>query len=142
MLKLTRAALSKFNIRLHKLLSNSKDVLDSFEKSEHADELQVEDASRSPTPRVLGVIWHVEDDTFRIHFTTPTQTLTKRGLLSIINSIYEPLGLVTLVTLRGRQALREATSKEYLKKLKSDENKNFIAIANWDEDLPSQTQSV
>ena len=75
--------------------------------------------------KILGVGWHPQTDQLSINFsvsllnknekssivedtfsTLNTDLLTPRNLLRIVNSIYDPLGLVSPITIRLRVAFR------------------------------------
>ena len=60
-----------------------------------------------PTQRFLGVHWDLEGDAFTFHVTLPERPFTRRGVLSIINSVYDPLGLAAPVILKGKLLLRQ-----------------------------------
>ena len=44
-----------------------------------------------PVERALGVHWNVEHDEFVFKIQVKDKPLTRRGLLSIVSSIYDPL---------------------------------------------------
>jgi len=44
--------------------------------------------------RVLGVQWNVASDTFSFSITIKDRLATRRGLLSVISSVYDPLRFV------------------------------------------------
>ena len=46
-----------------------------------------------PKDRALGVLWNVENDTLGFKVNLKEKPLTRRGVLSILNSIYGPLGV-------------------------------------------------
>ena len=52
--------------------------------------------------RTLEVIWYLCKDVFRIQCTNIDKPFTKRCILSVIGSIYDPIGVCTQVTLAGR----------------------------------------
>ncbi|XP_053395546.1 uncharacterized protein LOC128555836 [Mercenaria mercenaria] len=56
--------------------------------------------------RVLGVQWSVESDSFQFRTTLSDQPFTRRGVLSTVNSIYDPLGFISPVVLVGKQILQ------------------------------------
>lgn len=59
-----------------------------------------------PPQRSLGVYWNLEKDAF-IYKVDPTdKPFTRRGVLSIVNSIYDPLGLAAPVLLEGKLILQ------------------------------------
>ncbi|XP_063711707.1 uncharacterized protein LOC134840010 [Symsagittifera roscoffensis] len=136
----TRRALSNYNIRLHKLMSSHAEVLQAFAPTEVAQELQMNTLSDTNVPRVLGVLWDVHSDCFRIRYTPLDIKLTKRGLFSLINSIYDPLGFVAPVLLRGRQVPRQATSKQYIERIKHAPM-DPATLISWDDMLPPKMQT-
>ena len=52
--------------------------------------------------RVLGVSWCVIKDEFFFEINLPKVLAIKRGILLIINSLYDPLGFVLPVVLQAR----------------------------------------
>lgn len=49
-------------------------------------------------------------DTFTFSVTAAEKPYTRRGILSVINSLYDPLGLVAPVTIRGKMILRKVVT--------------------------------
>ena len=45
-----------------------------------------------PKERVLGVLWNVENSTLGFKVNLKENPLTRRGVLSVLSSIYDPLG--------------------------------------------------
>ena len=137
-------ALIQHKIRLHKLMSNEEQVLCSFPTSEHAEKSI--DGTDTDQQRILGVSWSVSSDTFHVKYARTEEVNTKRTLLSTINSVYDPLGIVSPVVLKGRHLLRLTTSKKYMettgqarKELTWDEHLPDTILANlrsWLEVLP------
>ena len=60
-----------------------------------------------PTQRSLGLIWEVAADTFTFQASVSDKPFTRRGVLSTINSLFDPLGFVAPVTIQGKFLLRE-----------------------------------
>ena len=56
-----------------------------------------------PIERTLGVQWCMESDTFQFQIVLRDRPLTRRGMLSTVSSIHDPLGLIAPVILTGRQ---------------------------------------
>ena len=59
-----------------------------------------------PTEKALGIQWNIPDDSFTFNIQVNRRPLTKRKMLSIISSIYDPLGLASPFVLEGRQLLQ------------------------------------
>lgn len=99
----------KGNIRLHKFLSNSKAVMSELPASELAKTTQTLDLAKDPLPieRALGVEWCLENDLFRFRVNLPNKPATRRGLLSTIASVFDPLGFLAPFVLVGKNILQE-----------------------------------
>ena len=113
LLQSTKQALeANGKLRLHKIASNSKEVLGAFEASELASDLtNVELASDElPEQTSLGLIWNLERDTFKFRVASCDKPFTRRGVLSYVNSLYDPLGFLSPFTIRGKLLIREMTS--------------------------------
>ena len=70
--------------------------------------------------KMLGLTWNKESDTLRVTFPQEKADITKRGILRFLASIFDPLGLVSPITLTGKVVYRATC----------DEN------VPWDKDLP------
>lgn len=88
--------LSLGGFRLTKWSSNNKEVLESIpveERSKEIKDLDLE-CDRLPTDRALGVRWDQQTDQLAVKVVPPSKPGTRRGLLSIVSSIYDPLGFI------------------------------------------------
>ena len=59
-----------------------------------------------PEVSVLGICWDIERDTFKFQIDLKEKRVTQRGMLSIVSSIYDPLGFVAPFILRGKRLLQ------------------------------------
>ena len=72
-----------------------------------------------PEEKALGVLWKPEDIIgFKISIVE--KPLTSRGLLAMLSSIYDPLGLVSPFLLKGRKIIQELCKGNF----------------QWDDDIP------
>ena len=55
--------------------------------------------------RALGIQWNTEEDKLEFKVKLMEKSMTRRGMLSIISSIYDPLGLVNPHLLKGKKVL-------------------------------------
>lgn len=101
-----RYLLSQYNIRLHKIIPNDKDVLSSFPLTEIDIDVDTVELTNS-TQKTLGVSWRVSTDDLVIKCEIPHKEFTKRGLFSTINSTYDPLGMVAPSILGGKLLQRK-----------------------------------
>lgn len=113
-------------LRLHKFMCNDKAVLKSIPLSEHAAEVKALDLAFKDVKleRALGIHWHIESDTFRFSLKDPPAT--RRGILSTVASLYDPLGFVAPFMLMGKRVLQEMCRHS----------------TGWDDSLPSELQPV
>ena len=122
-LKEARSRLAKFKIRLHKISSNSKSLLKAFPQSECSEEMVDFCPETDLVQRTLGVSWQPGPDRFVISVNMDdSKPFTKRGVLSMVGSVYDPLGFVAPVTLQGRLLQRRF----------------LTAQTDWDEPLPEE----
>lgn len=66
-----------------------------------------------PMQRSLGLIWDVAADVFTFQVTDSEKPFTRRGVLSTVNSLFDPLGFAAPVSIQGRFLLRELTTEAY-----------------------------
>ena len=95
-------------LRLHKFSSNSSEVLKAIPPEDRAAKSKESLLDKEPdTERVLGIHWNVTADSlgFKIHLQE--RPPTRRGILSIVSQVYDPLGLAAPVILGGKQILQE-----------------------------------
>ena len=83
-----------------------------------------------PAQRSLRVFWDLETDAFTFKVSLPQKPFTRRGVLSIVNSVYDPLGLVVPVMLEGRKILQQLIHMGE----RTCDNKTPLA---WDDPLPT-----
>lgn len=104
-----RALCSRGGFTLTKWMSNSRKVLLSIPVEHRASEVKDLDLRHDtlPVERTLGVQWDTERDTFTYKIKLQDKPMTRRGILSIVNSIYDPLGFLAPVILPAKLLLRD-----------------------------------
>ena len=130
-----RELLSKGGFRLTKWISNSRKVIESVPESERAISVKDRLLNRLPTERALGVRWDVETDTFGFKISLKDKPITRRGILSIVSSVYDPLGFVAPFSLPAKRLLQDLCRKS----LGWDDlvsNEDLTCWKNWLRDLP------
>lgn len=95
-LKTSQEMLAESNIRLHKIASNGSRIMQAFPQVDLAKDLKDIDVGVEPLPlqRSLGLSWNVETDRFTFCMSRDEKPLTKRGILSTLNRLFDPLGFV------------------------------------------------
>lgn len=99
-------ASGEFN--LTKWISNSRDFLAFPPENERAKEVRAVDLSKDALPieRALGVLWCIESDSFKFRIIVQDKPVTRRGILSTVSSIYDPLGFLSPFTLPAKTLLQ------------------------------------
>ena len=59
-----------------------------------------------PTEKALGIHWNIEKDKLGFDVNFEDKPHTKHGMLSMVSSIHDPLGLVSPFVLEGRQIIQ------------------------------------
>ena len=96
-------------LRLHKFVSNVKEVIQHVQQEERASDLKEVDivTEKLPIERALGIHWCIESDTFQFRIVMKDHPLTRRGILSCVCSMYDPLGFIAPVVWTGKQILHK-----------------------------------
>ena len=127
-----QSILASANLRLHKVVSNSLDVMPVFSSVDRAEDLRDLDLNEGslPTQRSLGVYWDIENDAFTFRVQPPNKPFTRRGVLAVVNSVYDPLGLAAPVVLDGKKLLQRLVEMGKTSKGQSS--------LGWDDPLPEE----
>lgn len=60
-----------------------------------------------PIERAVRVSWHVESDEFVFKIHVREKPSTRRGLLTVVSSIYDPLGFISPFVLLAKIILQD-----------------------------------
>ena len=99
---------------LHKFISNSKEVIHSIPIEDRAEDIKNLDLDQDilPVERALGIQWCIENDSFNFRITLKDKPCTRRGILSTVSSIFDPLGFVAPLLLEGKKILQELCKED------------------------------
>ena len=109
-MKKTQCALMEGrNIKLHKIASNQQEVMEAFPQENLAKDIKDLYLRKDllPLQTSLGIGWYLEADTFLIRTSPNKQPFTRRGILSTVNGIFDPIGFMAPVVIQGKLLLRE-----------------------------------
>jgi len=98
-------SLANHGFELKKWSSNSKKLLKRIPKEDRASGSLSFDDERSIV-QVLGLNWESNEDTFRYDFSSIKFVFTKRGVLSVIARIFDPLGFLSPVVLFAKHLMQ------------------------------------
>ena len=111
----SRDALATKKLRFHKIASNSTVVMSSIPENERAKDIKSLDLNHDALPmqRSLGVYchWSLELDSFTFRVNLQDKPFSRREVLSITSSIYNPIGIAAPVTIKGKLILWELVSQ-------------------------------
>ena len=109
---------------LTKFVVNDKELVGEIDESHRAKE--VRDWSPNVQGKVLGVKWNISSDTFGFEVNEiHDHTITRQRILSIVSSIFDPLGFLGPIILPGKLIFQEATRLS----------------SAWDEEVPGDLRS-
>ena len=111
---------------LTKFISNSRAVLESVPPAKRSKEARDLDlgTDRLPVERALGVQWCMESDVFEFRIVLNDKPPSRRGILSVISSVYDPLGFAAPFTLPAKKILQDLCREG----------------VGWDDTIPDQYQ--
>ena len=113
-----RELLAKGGFRLTKWLSNDRKVLAEIPQSERASSVVNLDIEDLPTACALGLKWNVETDKFiwevsaKIQRLLEEKPMTRRGVLSVVSSLFDPLGFISPFIMKAKLLLQELCRKK------------------------------
>ena len=88
--------LNEDGFKITKWTTNSREVIERTPLFYPSKELKNLDLTKNPLPkeRSLGLCWDVEADTlcFKVQISKYANQFTRRVILSVANSVYDPLG--------------------------------------------------
>jgi len=133
--------LSRGGFTLTKWYSNDRTVLASIPETERARSVVNLDVERLPTQSALGLKWNTEEDKFVWTVSddaleaTKKKPLTRRGVVSVAYSLFDPLGFIAPFIMKAKLLLQMLCRKSlrWDELMPEDERKQWL---RWQDDLP------
>ena len=103
--------LKKAGFRLTKFISNNREVMKSISPEERGKLMLDIDLENQELPRdrALGIKWNLETDTFFYEPKEFNKPMTRRGVISVISSIFDTLGFASPFIITGKMIFQEMT---------------------------------
>ena len=92
------------------------------------------DLDELPVERSLGLLWNTETDSFRFAVSSRLSAPTKRGVLSQVSSVFDPLGVLAPFLLPAKCLIQDLWRKKRGWDESLDES-NRVVWENWLTDL-------
>ena len=95
--------LSLGGFNLTKWISNNKDFISLVPEKDRAQSVRsIRVGDMLPTQRALGVFWDVQNDTFIYKFKPKELANTRRKVVSVTASIFDPIGFIAPHVVRAK----------------------------------------
>ncbi|XP_025406061.1 uncharacterized protein LOC112680239 [Sipha flava] len=121
-----RTVLSRAGMSLKKWASNSEAVLDNVSFDERVTKSLTFNHSEDVGIKVLGLNWSHRDDTFQYLMQSVDLITSKRGMLSLIARIFDPLGLLSPVIFYAKYIMQQV----------------WQSNVDWDDPLPPELSEL
>ncbi|VDI00951.1 Hypothetical predicted protein [Mytilus galloprovincialis] len=104
-----QSLLKQGGFRIAKWVSNDRDVINFVPVEERAKEIKDLDLDQDSVPidRALGIQWCVDSDKFHFNIDVKDKPATRRGILSMTSSVFDPLEFLAPFCLVGKSILQE-----------------------------------
>ena len=66
-----------------------------------------------PLQRSLGLSWELQSDSFTFKVSQDTKPFTRQCILPTVNSLYDPFGFASPITVQGKALIRDLSSEQY-----------------------------
>lgn len=119
--------LSEGGFKLTKWSGNNKEVLESIPIDHRSKDIKNVNLNHDnlPNQRTLGVQWCVETDQLEFSIADVNKRATRRNMLSVMSSIYDPFGPTAPFVLKSKIILQELCRQKF----------------DWDESIPQDLEN-
>lgn len=128
LLKETKEVLATGGFNLTKMMSNEREVLSLIDSEDRAPQLKDINPKEDilPSERALGVKWNAETDTLEFQMKEMIRRATRRNILSVMSSVFDPFGFAAPYVLRAKVILQQLCRDKL----------------GWDEQIPEQQRRL
>ena len=99
--------LSEGGFRLTRWMLNSNSLLKVLSLSEIGKSCKEDSSMKNETKKILEIMWNYKKDTLDVNCSNKSYPNTKRGILSHISSIFDPLGLLVPFLLEPKLIIQQ-----------------------------------
>ena len=105
--------LATANLRHPKIALSHAEVMEAFPPDDHASGLHDLDFNKGPVPmqQSLGVYRDLKVSFFHLLSAARRKPFTRQGVVSVNNSLSDPLGLAAPVIIKGKHLLRSPSTE-------------------------------
>ena len=131
----------KGGFQLHKFVANHPEILKAMCPGKPPQSVKSLDLTKDeiPVDRTLGLQWCTETDEFQFKTKVKQKPNTRRGVLSVVSSIFDPLGMISPFILTGKKILQVLCKQDlgWDEAIPEDIGKQWKTWLNEIEDLDS-----
>ena len=91
---------------LTKWISTEEDALADIPEDQHSKPIQELPGNEEVKERVLGIEWDIRQDKFRVKVDILPRPMTRRGILLMVHSLFDPLGFLAPITIEAKLLMR------------------------------------
>ncbi|CAH8595656.1 unnamed protein product [Schistosoma guineensis] len=121
--------MARGGFKLKKWVTNSEITRKVFPHSDSMEAIVDMSLNQGPTHRALGIEWDTTHDVFNFRFDPGEKTPTRRGILSTISSLFDPLGLIAPIYLPAKQLLQNLCKT----RIGWDQPPSDSVVSSWNE---------
>ena len=92
---------------LAKCISNSRDILKEISPGNVSPKIVNLDLDKLPIERASSLSWGLNLDMLTFKVGNKNTPETKRGILSMVSSIFNPMGLISLIIVQAKFSIQE-----------------------------------
>lgn len=121
--------LGKGGFPVHKWCTNNDAILNDVPESEREKPLRLDHLSINEIIKTLGLMWNPRDDEFMfcLSLSSEEKCITKRQLFSEIAKMFDPLGLLSPITVLAKYLMQQT----WAAKIEWDEVLTGNLLADW-----------
>nr|XP_039261910.1 uncharacterized protein LOC120338049 [Styela clava] len=131
----TNKLLEKKGFHLAKWKSSNPEVLSEIPAKDRADSASSVNLEPEKIDRVLGIKWNIQEDCFGFDVNLKSKPATKRRILSVLSSIFDPTGIVAPVIFKARILMQQLCRSNYGWDDKISNSENLL-WNRWLENIP------
>ena len=106
-----KKVLKEAGFDLTKFRSNKNAILKTVPEEDRLGGVSNLDLNKASSDRTLGVSWNTQTDQFEIRVCIKEKPVTRRGILSMMSQVFDPMGIIHPFLLPAKRLMQELCSE-------------------------------